>query len=113
MTVAGPRRICTGFLHHHRLTRDIVALRLLALGRIVQTDSPPIVETEDGGREQCWPLPADEESLLGLIHVCFDEYWDEIWFGILIEGAAWEVAAPNPPTRISMYDGYATVDFGR
>ena len=75
--------------------------------------SHPIVETEDGGREQRWPLPADEQSLLDLIHVCFDEYWDEIWFGTLIEGAAWEVAAPNPPTRISMYDGYATVDFGR
>ena len=75
--------------------------------------SPPIIETEDGGREQRWPLPADEQSLLDLIHVCFDEYWDEIWFGIIIEGAAWEVAAPNAPTRISMYDGYATVDFGR
>jgi len=74
---------------------------------------PPIVDTEDGGHEQCWPLPTDEHSLLDLIHVCFDEYWDEIWFGIIIEGAAWEVAAPNPPKRIRMYDGYATVDFGR
>jgi hypothetical protein len=74
---------------------------------------PPIVNTEDGGREQRWPLPVDEQSLLDLIHLCFDEYWDEIWFGIIIEGAAWEVAAPNAPTRISMYDGYATVDFGR
>lgn len=79
----------------------------------VSAAAPPTVEAEDGGREQRWPLPADEQSLLGLIHVCFDEYWDEIWFGIIMEGAAWEVAAPNPPKRISMYDGYATVDFGR
>jgi hypothetical protein len=35
--------------------------------------------------------------LLDLIHLCFDEYWDEIWFGIMVPGAAWEVAAPNPP----------------
>lgn len=28
MTVAGPRRICTGFLRRHRLTGDIVASRL-------------------------------------------------------------------------------------
>ncbi|MGB9227302.1 DUF7676 family protein, partial [Mycobacterium sp.] len=42
---------------------------------------------------------ADEQSLLDLIHLCFDEYWDQIWFGIIIEGAVWEVAAPNPPTR--------------
>src|SRR5579875_184001 len=27
MTVAGPRRICTGFLRRHRLTGDIVACR--------------------------------------------------------------------------------------
>ncbi|GFG67500.1 hypothetical protein MKUB_49900 [Mycobacterium kubicae] len=74
---------------------------------------PALIETEDGGREQCWPLPTDERSLLDLIRLCFNEYWDEIWFGILIEGAAWEVAAPNPPKRISSYDGYATIDFGR
>ena len=58
-------------------------------------------------------MPTDEQSLLDLIRLCFEEYWDDIWFGVLVEGAAWEVAAPNPPKRISMYDGYATVDFGR
>ncbi|WP_430333418.1 DUF7676 family protein [Rhodococcus sp. ACT016] len=74
---------------------------------------PPVVVTESGGREQRWPIPADEDSLLQLIHLLFDEYWDDIWFGILMEGAAWEVAAPNAPKRISTYDGYATIDFGR
>jgi hypothetical protein len=77
------------------------------------TVTAEIVQTEDGGREQRWPLPADEKNLLELIHLCFDEYWDDIWFGIIMEGAAWEVAAPNAPVRISMYDGYATIDFGR
>ena len=76
------------------------------------TASPAIVDT-DGSREQVWPLPTDEQSLLDLIHLCFEEYWDDIWFGVLVQGAAWEVAAPNPPKRISMYDGYATIDFGR
>jgi hypothetical protein len=75
--------------------------------------SPPVLTTEDHGREQLWPLPTDEQSLLDLIRLCFEEYWNDIWFGVLVEGAAWEVAAPNPPKRISMYDGYATVDFGR
>lgn len=75
--------------------------------------NPPIRSTEDNGREQVWPLPTDEQSLLTLIRLCFEDYWDEIWFGVLIEGAAWEVAAPNPPKRISTYDGYATIDFGR
>jgi len=74
--------------------------------------NPAIVDADGGGREQVWPLPTDEQSLLDLIHLCFEQYWDDIWFGILVQGAAWEVAAPNPPKRISMYDGYATVDFG-
>lgn len=74
---------------------------------------PAIVEGEDGGREQHWPLPADKKNLLKLLHLCFDEYWDEIWFGIIMEGAAWEVAAPNAPKKIAVMDGYATVDFGR
>ncbi|ORX05484.1 DUF7676 family protein [Mycolicibacillus trivialis] len=74
---------------------------------------PAIIETEDGGREQSWPLPTDQDSLLKLLHLCFDEYWNEIWFGVLIQGAAWEVAAPNAPKKISVLDGYATVDFGR
>jgi hypothetical protein len=74
--------------------------------------NPAIVDADGGGREQVWPLPTDEQSLLDLIHLCFEQYWDEIWFGTLVQGAAWEVAAPNPPKRISMYDGYATVDFG-
>jgi hypothetical protein len=81
-------------------------------GALMTTASPPIVET-DGSREQVWPLPTDEQSLLDLIHLCFEQYWDDIWFGVLIQGAAWEVAAPNPPKRISVYDGYATIDFGR
>ncbi|MGA7050078.1 MAG: hypothetical protein WBZ37_02180 [Mycobacterium sp.] len=40
----------------------------------VKTVTPPIVETEGGGREQHWPLPTDEQSLLELIIICFDEY---------------------------------------
>ena len=75
--------------------------------------NPAIVDADGGGREQVWPLPTDEQSLLDLIQLCFGQYWDEIWFGTLVQGAAWEVAAPNPPKRISVYDGYATVDFGR
>lgn len=74
---------------------------------------PELVTTEDGGTEHRWALPHDEKSLLDILHLCFDKYWDEIWFGPIIEGAAWEVAAPNAPTRISTYDGYATIDFGR
>ncbi|WP_428844276.1 DUF7676 family protein [Mycolicibacter sinensis] len=36
-----------------------------------------------------------------------------MWFGTILHGAAWEVVAPNAPERMSVADGYATVDFGR
>lgn len=35
---------------------------------------PTIVNANSVGREQRWPLPSEEESLLDLIHLCFDEY---------------------------------------
>ncbi|WP_435278076.1 DUF7676 family protein [Rhodococcus yananensis] len=74
---------------------------------------PDTLDTEDGGREQTWALPTDEDSLLRLVRLLFGEYWNEMWFGVLIEGSALEVAAPNAPKKIAMYDGYVTVDFGR
>ncbi|WP_082900245.1 DUF7676 family protein [Rhodococcus phenolicus] len=74
---------------------------------------PEVAVTEDGGREQCRPLPTDQDSLLSLVRVLFEDYWNEMWFRLLIEGSALEVAAPNAPRKIGMYDGYVTVDFGR
>ncbi len=74
---------------------------------------PPIVDTLGGGHEQRWALPVDEASLLALVTALFQDHWDDIWFGTIVEGAAWEVAAPNAPEKITMYDGYVTVDFGR
>ena len=73
-----------------------------------RSSRPKTADVSSVGR--CRPY---EQSLLDLIHVCFDEYWDDIWFGIIMEGAAWEVVAPNAPKLISVYDGYVTVDFGR
>jgi hypothetical protein len=75
--------------------------------------TPTVVELPGGGTEHRWPLPTDEATLLDLITTVFTDHWEHIHFGIIIEGAAWEVAAPNAPTRITTLDGYATVDFGR
>lgn len=74
---------------------------------------PPVIDTPGDGREQRWPLPVDEDSLLDIVHLLFEQFWDDIWFGVIVEGAAWEVAAPHAPEKVSMYDGYVTVDFGR
>lgn len=62
------------------------------------------------GTVEIFPLSTDEETLVSLLHDCFDE-WEHIHFGPLIQGAAWEIRAPVQP-RITMLDGYATVHFG-
>ena len=42
----------------------------------------------------------------------FENYWQVIQFGPLIQGAAWEIRAANAPEKVTLYDGYITVDFG-
>lgn len=69
--------------------------------------------TEFGsGTLHVWDLPTDVDTLLAVVTKLFETYWQSLNFGVLVQGAAWEVKAPNAPTRISMFDGYVTVDFG-
>lgn len=72
----------------------------------VETNEPSL------GHVQAWALPADEDSLWMLCKDIFQKHWDEIVFGSLIPGAVWEIRAPNAPTKVSVLDGYLTVDFG-
>ena len=75
--------------------------------------APTITRSDSGQTEHIWPLPTDEATLLDLVTTVFTQHWDMVEFGVLVEGAAWEIAAPGPPRKIGMYDGYVTVDFGR
>lgn len=76
------------------------------------TGAPRIVE-EYGSTLEIFDLPCDEDTLLAVLTELFEHWWDDIFFGTLVQGGAWEVAAPNAPERLSMLDGYLTVDFGR
>ena len=61
------------------------------------------VVTEEGtGTQHVWELPTDEATLVAIVTDVFENHWEHIHFGVLVQGAAWEV-----------YDGYITVDFGR
>ena len=66
----------------------------------------------DGATVEIFPLPTDEESLEALLRELFEQHWDKITFGPLIQGAAWEIRAPHAPTQVGMLDGYLTVAFG-
>jgi hypothetical protein len=74
--------------------------------------SPRIADEPGMGRLEIWPVAAEEPVLLDLVSHVFATYWDSIFFGTLIQGAAWEVKAPGPPRKIALLDGYVTVDFG-
>jgi hypothetical protein len=81
---------------------------------MTQTDAiaPKRIVEPDGTPLDVFSLPTDAASLEELLRDLFENYWREITFGILIQGAAWEMKADRAPTRIGMFDGYLTVAFG-
>jgi hypothetical protein len=72
-----------------------------------------IVDEPGNGTVEIFSLPTDETTLVDLVTAIFTDWWEHIHFGVIVQGAAWEVAAPNAPVKISTLDGYITVDFGR
>lgn len=70
------------------------------------------VEEPGMGVLEVFPLDTSESFLFALCKDIFENHWSSIHFGVLIQGAAWEIKAPSAPTRISLFDGYLTVDFG-
>jgi hypothetical protein len=78
----------------------------------MQSPLPRIAEEPGMGRVEIFPIATDEPALFALVKHVFETYWEAIFFGVLIQGAAWEVKAPGPPRKIGLLDGYVTVDFG-
>jgi hypothetical protein len=60
---------------------------------------------------QVWPLPLDEKFLEEFLTYIFKNYWDQVVFGPIIEGAAYELTCPREPSKIRLFDGYLTVAF--
>jgi hypothetical protein len=74
--------------------------------------APTRMVEPDGTPLDVFSLPTDPASLEELLRDLFENHWREITFGILIQGAAWEMKTDRPPTRIGVLDGYLTVAFG-
>lgn len=60
---------------------------------------------------EVFPIRLDENTLYSILSLLFEEHWQEIRFGPLIQGAVFELAASQQPT-LSMLDGYLTIDLG-
>lgn len=76
------------------------------------TTARSIIDEPGRGRVEVWPIKTDEDTLWLLLQEVFQGHWQTIRFGTMVPGAVWEIRAPNAPTRVSLLDGYATVDFG-
>jgi hypothetical protein len=98
----------------------VVALEALAVDRAGVTAEQigacagePLVRDELGmGRLEIFPLPTDEPTLLAVLRELFEQWWAEIRFGPLIQGAVYEISLTTAPERIAVLDGYVTVDLG-
>jgi len=73
---------------------------------------PERVVDDDGATVEVFALPTDLASLEELLHDLFQNHWQQITFGPIIQGAAWEMRAAQAPDKIKMFDGYMTVAFG-
>ena len=71
-----------------------------------------IAEELGMGLVEAFPLPVEEAVLYALCRDAFENHWDEIVFGTHIQGAVFEIRAPNAPRKVALHDGYLTVDFG-
>jgi len=65
----------------------------------------------DGTRTEYFEVDCAEASLLAVLREIFEEHWDAVIFGPCIEGAVFEGRFPSRP-RVSVLDGYATVEVG-
>jgi hypothetical protein len=74
---------------------------------------PERTTDSDGQIVEVFPLPTDPESLERLLRELFERHWDAIVFGPIIQGAAWEIRAPQAPSYVGVLDGYLTVAFGK
>lgn len=80
---------------------------------VATADVRPQRRTEaDGSTTEVFALPTDAASLEALLRDLFENHWQEITFGPIIQGAAWELRAPQAPRVHKLFDGYLTVSFG-
>jgi len=60
---------------------------------------------------EVFPIGADEQTLQAVLNELFVGSWRSIRFGLLVQGAVFELAAASQPT-LTMLDGYLTIDLG-
>ena len=92
---------------------NAAGFRVESTRAVTTLSAPPVTQDEPGvGRLHVWPLEPSAALLERLLRDLFENHWRAITFGPLIQGSAWEIQAEAPPRRVSLLDGYLTVDLG-
>jgi hypothetical protein len=73
---------------------------------------PEIVQNLDGSTTEYSDIPLTPSRLERLFRELFEEYWRDIIFGPCIQGAVFEIHLSERPKKVTMLDGYLTVDTG-
>jgi hypothetical protein len=71
-----------------------------------------ITTNSDGSVSTYTDIPLTPGRLERLFRELFTAHWRRIIFGPCIQGAVFEIRLTEPPKKISMFDGYLTVDTG-
>jgi hypothetical protein len=79
---------------------------------VTRRQLPTRVTEADGSVMEVFALPTDAASLEAILRDLFENHWQEITFGPIIQGAAWEMQAQAAPAHIGVLDGYITIAFG-
>lgn len=75
-------------------------------------DQPQTIQNLDGSTTEYADILLTPGRLEQLLRDLFEQHWREIIFGPCIQGAVFELQLTEQPKKISMFDGYLTVDVG-
>jgi len=71
-----------------------------------------VVDNPDGTRTEFFEISPDQERLEPLLRELFSEHWKGLTFGPCVPGAVFEIRLQEPPKRVTVNDGYLTMDTG-
>ena len=74
--------------------------------------APITVQNPDGSTGEHFPVALAPGRLEELFRELFEKHWREIIFGPCIQGAVFEIRLTEKPRKMTMLDGYLTVDAG-
>jgi len=77
-----------------------------------QTPRREVIDDPDGTVTQYSDFEPTEAAMQRLADLLFKEHWGDITVGPCIQGAVFEIRFKDPP-KVSLFDGYLTVDLGR